>query len=342
MQVKKNHNSIDAEKKINNVVKLIPNVTRTRLPVKHPHSFTYDEMELEVDLLTVNKFSWGDFGFENQWIGQPVFVEEHKQVLLTGLVDGFKSASPQQVIWFNTIGRGNQRTIGKVFIQANNLVWVFELIDGRKHTGKDKFWLDDHDWGIEKKYGINIDADKENGLFTVERNLLYKPDQVGSIVAGKVQTMGNTNQLKKIVRQAIKEERQAFINQEESIYKPVQDENKYKPVVKRPVVSSKAVKVAKSAKSGAVVGVVDSEPPAIVAKKEKRRHQKSVIVPAPPPPVVVEKQQAVANDKPTVSEREKQLEAKLITLKRWVNSGLIGKEEYQAQKQQILTEFEGF
>lgn len=149
---------------------------------EHPRDFTSAEMGRELDVLTLRKFQWGKFGMGNKWIPSPVFAETAKGKLIPGLVSAFKEATGADRIAFNVPGRKGGNTTGEVYLDDNHLVWVFEAIDGFAFTGKDKFWLDGEQWGIEEKPGVTVKEYKDKGIVKVVRDLSVAPPEATAAV----------------------------------------------------------------------------------------------------------------------------------------------------------------
>lgn len=158
------------------MVKLHRSLSPENQPVNmdygHPHDFASHEIGAELDLLVLRKFKWGKYGLDNKWIGRPVFPALSREKLIAALASAFNEATRSDRIAFNVSARKNQLTTGEVFInKENQLVWIFETIDGFPCTGKDRYWLDDADWTIEEKTGLTVKEYKNDQIVKVIRDL---------------------------------------------------------------------------------------------------------------------------------------------------------------------------
>ena len=131
--------------------KLNPEGRPVNMNYAHPHDFTASEIGFEIGLLRLRKFQWGKFGIGNKWVEKPIFQETSREKLIAALVAAFEEATRSDRIGFSVPGRKSQPTTGKVYLKDNQLVWVFEAIDGFPFTGKDKFWMDGEQWTIERQ-----------------------------------------------------------------------------------------------------------------------------------------------------------------------------------------------
>jgi len=143
---------------------------------EHPRDFAPSEMGLELDVLTLRKFEWGKYGFKNKWVQKPVFAETAREQLVAALVSAFREATGADTIAFKVPGRKGRETTGEVYIKDNKLVWIFEAIDGFPFTGKDKYWLDGEQWGIEEKDGVVVKEYKDKQTLKVVRDLSVAPE----------------------------------------------------------------------------------------------------------------------------------------------------------------------
>lgn len=142
----------------------------------HPHDFTASEIDFELGLLSLKKFQWGKFGMGNKWVEKPIFPETSRERLIPALVSAFKEATRSDRIAFNIPGRDGRPTTGEVYLKDNQLIWMFEAIDGFPFTGKDKFWLDGEQWTIKEKTGLVVKEHKDKRVIEVVRDLSVKAE----------------------------------------------------------------------------------------------------------------------------------------------------------------------
>ena len=152
----------------------------------HPHSFTISEIGFELDFLRLRKFQWGKFGMGNKWVEKPIFQETSREKLIPALVSAFQEATRSDRIAFNVPGRKGQLTTGNVYFKDNQLVWVFEAIDGFPFTGKDKFWLDGEQWTIEEKTGLVVKEHMKKRIIEVVRDLSVEPEVTPEVARERV------------------------------------------------------------------------------------------------------------------------------------------------------------
>lgn len=161
------------------VIKLHRSLNPENQPVnmdyEHPHDFTVSEIGSEIDLLALRRFKWGKYGMGNKWVKKPLFPGASKDKLISALVSAFKEATGSDRIAFNISGRRDRPTTGEVYLKDNQLVWIFETVDGHPYTGKDRYWLDDQDWTIEERTGLTVREYKDNQIVKVIREMTIKP-----------------------------------------------------------------------------------------------------------------------------------------------------------------------
>ena len=164
------------------LVKLHRSMSAEGLPVNmdygHPRDFTTSEVGSELDLLILRKFQWGKYGMGNKWVQKPVFPGASRDKLIPALVSAFKEATRSDRIAFSIPGRQDRQTTGEVFIKENQLVWIFEAIDGFPFTGKDKFWLDGEQWTIEEKTGLVVKEYKDDRIIKVIRDMSIRAEVI--------------------------------------------------------------------------------------------------------------------------------------------------------------------
>lgn len=148
----------------------------------HPHEFSEQTMGDEVALLVVRRHKWGKYGVGSEWISRPAFTKGATERLVPALVTAFKEASPSDKILFNVPGQTSQPTFGEVYVQDNELVWIFKEIDGRTYLGKDIFTLDSEDWRIEEKAGMTVRKNKNAQVMKVVRDLSVAPEVTAAAV----------------------------------------------------------------------------------------------------------------------------------------------------------------
>ena len=149
----------------------------------HPHEFSEQAMGDEVAALVVRRHKWGKYGMGSEWISRPAFTASATERLVPALVMAFKEASPSDKILFHVTGKTGQPTSGEVYLQDNELVWIFKEIDGRTYLGKDIFTLDSEDWRIEEKAGMTVRKNKSAKVMKVVRNLSVAPEVTAAAMA---------------------------------------------------------------------------------------------------------------------------------------------------------------
>ncbi len=137
----------------------------------HPHSFSLPDMTKELDALTVRRFQWGEYGLGSKWAAAPLFNAADRQQLAPALVAAFEQATPADRVAFTLTGKTGAPTTGEMFIKDNRLIWLLNTIDGMDARGKDRYWLDDRQWTIEKKDGLHVIPNEKNGQIKVVRDM---------------------------------------------------------------------------------------------------------------------------------------------------------------------------
>jgi len=150
----------------------------------HPHEFSEQTIRDEMGLLVVRQYKAGKEKGTNKWVSEPAFTTAATERLAPALVIAFKEASRSDKIFFNVPGRTSQPTSGEVYLQDDELVWIFKEIDGRTFLGKDIFTLDSEDWRIEEKAGMSVRKNSNARVMKVVRDLSVQP-QVTAAVAGE-------------------------------------------------------------------------------------------------------------------------------------------------------------
>jgi hypothetical protein len=134
-----------------------------------------------LDLLIVRQYEWGKFGEKSKWPPRPAFPHDVYDQLVPALVTAFKDASRSDRIVFDVPGKGDASTRGYVYIKDNELIWIFETMDGMPYVGRDPFKLDGKDWTIEEKTGMTVRKDQRNKIVKVKRDLATAPEVVPEV-----------------------------------------------------------------------------------------------------------------------------------------------------------------
>jgi hypothetical protein len=147
----------------------------------HPHEFSEQTIKDEVGLLVVRQYKGGKDDATNKWVSELAFTKAATERLAPALVIAFKEASRSDKILFNVPGRTGQPTSGEVYLQDDELVWIFKEIDGRTFLGQDPFTPDSGDWTIEEKPYLSVRNNKNAGVIKVVRDLREKPETLAEI-----------------------------------------------------------------------------------------------------------------------------------------------------------------
>jgi hypothetical protein len=142
----------------------------------HPHEFSEQTIRDEMGLLVVRQYKAGKEKGTNKWVSEPAFTTAATERLAPALVIAFKEASRSDKIFFNVPGRTSQPTSGEVYLQDDELVWIFKEIDGRTFLGQDPFTLDGGDWTIEEKPYLSVRNNKNARVIKVVRDLREKSE----------------------------------------------------------------------------------------------------------------------------------------------------------------------
>ena len=118
--------------------------------------------------------------------GKPIFAEASRETFMPALVSAFKEATRSDRIAFNVPGREGRPTTGEVYLKNNQLVWVFEAVDGFPYTGRDKFYIDGEQWIIEEKAGLVVKENEKKRIVEVVRDLSIKPEVTAEIAEERV------------------------------------------------------------------------------------------------------------------------------------------------------------
>jgi len=153
----------------------------------HPREFSEHTMGDEVAALVVRRHKWGKYGMGSEWVSKPAFTTAAAEKLVPALVTAFKEASPSDKILFHVPGQTGQPTSGEVYLQDNELVWIFKEIDGRTYLGKDIFTLDSEDWRIEEKAGMTVRKNKSAQVMKVVRDLRVAPEVTTTAAVAEAQ-----------------------------------------------------------------------------------------------------------------------------------------------------------
>lgn len=147
----------------------------------HPHEFSDQTMRHEMGLLVVRRHERDKSGMGSEWVSEPAFTKAATERLVPALVIAFKEACRSDKILFHVPGQNGQPTFGEVYLQDDNLVWIFKEIDGRTFLGQDPFTLDGGDWTIEERPGLSVQNKKNAGVIKVVRHLRGQPETVAEI-----------------------------------------------------------------------------------------------------------------------------------------------------------------
>jgi hypothetical protein len=147
----------------------------------HPHEFSEETIRDEMGLLVVRQYKAGQDDATNTWVREPAFTPAATERLVPALVVAFKEASRSDKILFRVPGRTGQPTFGEVYLQDDELVWIFKEIDGRTFLGADPFTLDGGDWTIEEKPGLSVQNKKHAGVIKVVHHLSGEPETLAEI-----------------------------------------------------------------------------------------------------------------------------------------------------------------
>jgi hypothetical protein len=151
----------------------------------HPHEFSEQTIRDELGSLVVRQYKAGKDDATNKWVSEPAFTTAATERLAPALVIAFKEASRSDKILFNVPGRTGQATFGEVYLQDDELVWIFKEIDGRTFLGQDPFTLDGGDWTIEEKPYLSVRNNKNTGVIKVVHHLGEKPAPLAEITKGR-------------------------------------------------------------------------------------------------------------------------------------------------------------
>ncbi len=147
----------------------------------HPHEFSEETIRDEMGLLVVRRHQKDKYGVGSEWVGEPAFIPAATEKLVPALVIAFKEASRSDKILFSVPGRSDRPTSGEVYLQDDELVWIFKEIDGRAFLGQDPFALDGGDWTIEEKPSLAVRNNKNTGVIKVVHQLREKPETLAGI-----------------------------------------------------------------------------------------------------------------------------------------------------------------
>jgi len=147
----------------------------------HPHEFSEKTMRDEMGSLVVRQYRGDKEDGTKKWVREAAFTEAATERLVPALIIAFKEASRSDKLLFSVPGRTGQSTLGEVYLQDDNLVWIFKEIDGRTFLGADPFTLDGGDWMIEEKPGLSVQNKKHAGVIKVVHHLKGQPEAVAEI-----------------------------------------------------------------------------------------------------------------------------------------------------------------
>jgi hypothetical protein len=140
----------------------------------HPHEFSEEMIRDEMGLLVVRQYKAGKDNGASTWVSEPAFTEAATERLAPALVVAFKEACRSDKILFRVLGRTGRPTLGEVYLEDDELVWIFKEIDGRTFLGSDPLTLEAGDWTIEKKPYLCVHNSKNAGIIKVVCNLREK------------------------------------------------------------------------------------------------------------------------------------------------------------------------
>ena len=147
----------------------------------HPHEFSEETIRDEIGLLVVQRQGRDQYGVGSEWVSDPAFTKSATERLVPALVIAFKEASRSDKILFGVPGQTGQPTSGEVYLQDDELVWIFREIDGRTFLGQDPFRLDSGDWTIEEKPYLAVRNNKHAGVIKVIHHLRGQPETLPEI-----------------------------------------------------------------------------------------------------------------------------------------------------------------